>query len=88
MLKSRFTRSVSASWSEFLLYSMIIVPSIRYYDNKRSAEKKQHKTIEAADKVWTVLCILYEEASYPPSPLTVTLLSARLGHEICREENS
>lgn len=28
---------------------------LRYYDNKRSAEKKEHKTIEAADKVGTVV---------------------------------
>lgn len=28
---------------------------LRYYDNKRSAEKKEHKTIEAADKVVAVV---------------------------------
>lgn len=28
---------------------------LRYYDNKRSAEKKEHKTIEAADKVGKLL---------------------------------
>lgn len=36
-------------------YSSIFVLFFRYYDNKRSAEKKEHKTIEAADKVGKLL---------------------------------
>lgn len=50
----------------------MVVLSFRYYDNKRSAEKKEHKTIEAADKVWTVLYIMWRCIL---SPVTVTLCS-------------
>lgn len=37
--------------SEVLLLQHNHHAFFRYYDNKRSAEKKEHKTIEAADKV-------------------------------------
>lgn len=35
----------------FQLFTAVSSCFFRYYDNKRSAEKKEHKTIEAADKV-------------------------------------
>lgn len=54
MLKSRLTcgsASCLFTQSEIWFTSVAVVFSLRYYDNKRSAEKKEHKTIEAADKV-------------------------------------
>lgn len=59
MQKSRFSifcsgTEMSDMWGTsevFQLFTAVSSCFFRYYDNKRSAEKKEHKTIEAADKV-------------------------------------
>ena len=67
MPKSRFSCKsldveLSIMWEElqvlFLqLIDLMVLILLRYYDYKRTAEKKEQKTIEAADKVRK--CVLF-----------------------------
>lgn len=61
MPKSRFAcycldAEMSIMWGTSEVFTAVsLCFFLRYYDNKRSAEKKEHKTIEAADKVGKLL---------------------------------
>lgn len=62
----------------------------RYYDFKRSAEKKEQKTIEAADKVGkqfhsTLRFKAWKNVSKQQTCSSIFVLQ---GYEICREKNT